>query len=58
MKDAIIDRSQVQKRMRLQLARLELQPLGYSIVRTEWLKGIIKKLPPVDRVEAMMEAAR
>lgn len=58
MKDAIVDRSQNQKRMRLELARLELRPLGYSIVRTEWLRGIIKKLPPVDRSEAMMEAAR
>lgn len=56
--DRIIDRSSAQKRMRLELARLELKPLGYSIVKTAWLSQIIKRLPPADRVEAMMESVR
>lgn len=57
-RDAIIERSAAQQRMRLELARLELKPLGYTIVRSSWLSQMIKRLPPADRVEAMVEAAR
>ncbi len=57
-RDSIIERSPAQKRLRLEIMRLELTHLGYSIIRTERLKQMIKRLPAVDQVEAMMEAVR
>lgn len=58
MKDRIIDKSDVQKRIRLELMKLEARPLGYVLVRSAWLSQMIKRLPPADRVEAMMESVR
>lgn len=54
----IIDRSPNQKRIRLEKLRIELRPEGYSIVRTEYLNRLIKRLPVSDRGEAMCEAVR
>jgi hypothetical protein len=49
--DPIIDRSPAQKLMRVDKLRAELADLGYSVVSTEWLHGII------DNARRQMEAA-
>lgn len=41
MNDPIIDRSHVQKRMRMEKLRDELSDMGYSIVETGWLKATL-----------------
>lgn len=56
--DVTIDRSKAQKIQRIELARLELRSYGYSIIRTSYLKQLIKRLPIADRAEAMVESAR
>lgn len=37
---ALIDRSQTQKRMRVEKLKVELLELGFSVVPTEWLKSM------------------
>lgn len=56
--DKTVDRSDAQKRLRVELARIELRPWGYSVVRTSWLQETIKRLPPGDGAQASIEAAR
>lgn len=58
MIDHIIDRSPAQKLLRIEIMRLELKPLGYSVVQSGWLHQMIKRLPVADRTEAGMEAVR
>jgi hypothetical protein len=39
--DPIIDRSPVQKRARMEVLRVELAELGYSVVTTVWLQSMM-----------------
>jgi len=39
--DAIIDRNPEQKRMWIDEARIALDGLGFSVVRTEWLRSAL-----------------
>lgn len=46
--DPIIDRSPAQKQTFVNKTSIELAGMGYSVVRTDWLKDIInQKLPAV-----------
>ena len=54
--DPTIERSPSQKRLRIEKLRLELADSGYSVVRSEWLRQMLKRLPMEERVEAIMEA--
>ncbi len=56
--DPIIDRSARQKRIRLELMRFELKGYGYSVVRSDWLADVYKRIPVGRRVEEMIEAVR
>jgi hypothetical protein len=47
MKEQIIDRSLAQKAARIELMRLELTKLGYSIVTTEWLNAVMREMPTI-----------
>jgi hypothetical protein len=39
--DPIIDRSPAQKRARMEVLRVELAELGYSVVTTAWLQSMM-----------------
>lgn len=56
--DRIVDRSPGQRRLRIEIMRIELKGYGYSVVRTDWLADAYKRIPVAQRVEAMIEAAR
>lgn len=56
--DPVIDKSPAQKRLRVELMRLELKGYGYSIVRSDWLQNAYKRFPVAERFEQMVEAAR
>lgn len=46
--DPIIDRSPAQKDILVNKASIELAELGYSVVRTDWLKSIISQNTKAD----------
>lgn len=59
MNEIIIDLSPVQKRLRVSKMRAELLTLGYSVVTTEWLHGVLGEmtLAGMRRGATLMEAA-
>lgn len=61
MNDSIIDRSPVQKALRVDRLRAELKDLGYSVVATSYLTGLMaqaKRLYPNKRIYRMKAAAQ
>ena len=54
----MIQRSSVQKRVRIELMRLELKDYGYAIVNQIWLSKIIKRLPIGEQARELAEALR
>jgi len=52
--DIIIDRSPLEKSIRVETLRIELSDLGYSVVSTEWLQ---RKLVAEKIRERQMEEA-
>ena len=57
MIDPIIDRSAAQKAQRVDILRAELKTLGYSVVSTRWLVGLIIQAKRMGHVERTLEAA-
>lgn len=55
--DLIIDRSPAQKARRVDELRAELKALGYSVVSTRWLAGLIVQARRLGHVERTLEAA-
>jgi len=55
--DVIIDKNPRQKALRVDALRAELKDLGYSVVSTRWLAGLIVQAQRLGHVERTMEAA-
>lgn len=59
MEDPIIDRSPYQKRLRIEKLRTELKDLGYSVIATRYLAGLMVqagRITPRKRRGAKVEA--
>jgi hypothetical protein len=57
MEDPIIDRSPEQKRARMEVLRVELAELGYSVVTTVWLQKMMDIVDFYTGDKTIMEAA-
>jgi hypothetical protein len=55
--DPIIDRSPAQKRARMEVLRVELAELGYSVVTTVWLQSMMDVVDFYTGSKTHLEAA-
>jgi hypothetical protein len=55
--DPIIDRSPQQKRARMEMLRVELAELGYSVVTTKWLHSMMATVDFYTGGKPQLEAA-
>lgn len=57
MIDLIIDRSPAQKAKRVDILRIELKDLGYSVVSTSYLAGLMVQARRIEPHRRPMQAA-
>lgn len=57
MIDPIIDRSPAQKAIRVDTLRAELKELGYSVVSTSYLTGLLVQAKRIQPLKRALQAA-